>query len=405
MATTQARGGSSAPVPVSSTGTLDYGGTTTILVREVGSKILYLDPSAAPFTLLTERAGNQGTSNPKFEWYEKALRTKTTQMHSSSDVDGATDTTSLVTTDADVLRVRDVILTPSTGELMLVLTQTDTTTYTVTRNLQADGTGFSPTASDDIFVVGSANFEGADVGIPDEWQESQKYNLTQIFRTPFGATRTREASETYFGQTRPRLRAENGIMHSIDLERAFMFGTRYESSSGNTVTRATGGFTYFATSNPLDLSGASLSEPDLEGWLEDVFAHTTSGDSRTLFASPQVITAFDQMAVDRIRLVPSDKTYGITVKQFLTGHGTLNIIKHRLLEFGPTGTQGYGDEAFLVDPSKLKYRTLSGGATKLLMNRQGNGVDGWVDEYLTECGLQLSNAEVHGRLKNVGAAA
>jgi hypothetical protein len=183
-----------------------------------------------------------------------------------------------------------------------------------------------------------------------------------------------------------------------------MFGTRYLSNSTNTIQRTTGGFTYWATENPLDLAGASLSEPDLEGWMEDLFLHTASGDSRVLFASSQVITAMDQLAAERIRMVPADKTYGIAVRQFMTSHGTLNIVKHRLLANGSAG-QGYGDWAFAVDPKMLKMRTLNGGATKLLVNRQGNGVDGWVDEYLTETGLQFSNAEVHGILKNVGAAA
>lgn len=399
------RGGSSAPVPPSSTGVLGFDTTTSVLVREVGNKVFYLDPSAAPFTLLTERAGSQVANNPKFEWYEKSLRPKTTKVHANSTIDGSTTATSLVTTEADVIQVRDVILTPSTGELMLVTAQSDSTTYTVVRNLNGDAAGFSPAANDDIFVVGSANYEGADVGIPDEWQATHKFNYTQIFRRPFGATRTREASETYFGQTRPTLRAEKAIEHAIDIERAFMFGVRYASSSGNTIQRTTGGFTYFATANPLDLLGSSLSMPDLEGWMEDLFAHTASGDSRVLFCSPLVITAIDQLAAPDLRLVPSDRTFGITVRQLLTGHGTLNIVKHRLLEFGPSGTQGYGDYAFAVDPKMLRMRPLNGGSTKLLINRQSPGTDGWVDEYLTEVGLQLTNPEVHGILKNVGAAA
>jgi len=400
------KGGSSAPVPVSSAQVLGYDTTTSLLVREVGSKIFYLDPSAAPFTLLTERSGNSGTSNPKFEWYEKALRPKTTTLAAGSKVadDTTTTTAGIVAVDSNVIQIRDVVLIPSTGELVLVTAQSDATTYNVVRNLQADGSGFTATDGDDVFVVGSANYEGADVGIPDEWQETHKYNYTQIFRRPFGATRTREASETYFGQTRPKMRAEKAIEHAIDIERALMFGTRYTSTSTNTIQRTTGGFTYWATSNPLDLSGASLSEPDLEGWMEDIFHHTASGDSRVLFCSPLVITAMDQLAAERIRLVPSDKTYGIAVRQYLTSHGTLNIVKHRLLENG-TGGDGYGDWAFCVDPKKVKMRTLSGGSTKLLMNRQGPGVDGWVDEYLSELGLEFNNAEVHGILKNVGAAA
>ena len=402
------KGGSSTPVPVSSTGVYGVGTTTSIQVRDVGPKILYLDSSAAPFTLLTERSGNKDASNPKFEWYEKSLRPKTTHLEVGSKVadDTTTTTAALVVHDANVIRIRDIVLIPSTGELVLVTATTDGITYDVASRTSDLGAGTIASDLDDVFVVGSANFEGADVGIPDEWTENHLYNYTQIFRTPFGATRTREASETYFGKTRPSLRADAAIMHAIDLERAFLFGRRYSSSASNTIQRTTGGFMYWATSNPLDLAGSSLSEPDLEAWLEDVFLHTASGDSRVLFCSAPVITAFDQLAAERIRLVPSDRTYGIAVRQFLTSHGTLNIVKHRLLENGNgVNAQGYGDWALAVDPKKLTMRTLSGGSTKLLMNRQGNGVDGWIDEYLTEVGLEFNNPEVHGILKNVGAAA
>lgn len=390
-----------ANTPVSSPMVLGYGTTTSILVREVGNKIFYLDPSAAPFTLLTERAGNQGTSNPKFEWYEKSLRPKT--------VTSTLATTNGVTLDAsddNVLRVRDLVTNTSTGEVALVTAQANATSYTVVRNLQAQGGGFTTTSGQTWLVIGSANTEGADVGIPDEWKETHKFGLTQIFRTPFGATRTREATDTYIGQTRPRLRAEEAIAHALDIERGFMFGVRSDGTSAGTLSgyRTTGGFTYYATSNVLALGGAALTEPDLEVWLESVFAHVASGDSRVLFASPAVVSAFDQLAAERIRLVPSDTTYGIAVKQFITSHGTFNIIKHRLMGSSFGGSL-YVAGAFCVDPKMLKMRTLSGGSTKLLMDRQGNGVDGWIDEYLTECGLQLTNPEVHGTITGVGAIA
>lgn len=377
--------------------TTGYGTTTSVLVREVGNKIFYLDPSAAPFTLLTERAGNKGTSNPKFEWYEKSLRPKTVTS-TLATTNGAT----LDASDDNVLRVRDVIMNVSTGEAALVTAQANATSYTVVRNLQAQGGGFTTTSGQTWLVIGSANIEGADVGIPDEWKETHKFGLTQIFRTPFGSTRTREATDTYIGQTRPRLRAEEAIAHALDIERAFMFGVRSDGTTAGTLSgyRTTGGFTYYANQNVLALAGAALSEPDLEVWLESVFAHVASGDSRVLFCSPAVVTAFDQLAAERIRLVPSDKTYGIAVKQFLTSHGTLNIVKHRLLD----GSL-YDAGAFAVDPKMLSLRTLSGGSTKLLMDRQGPGVDGWIDEYLSEVGLQLTNPEVHGTITGVGAVA
>jgi len=288
-----------------SSSTVGYGTTTAVIVREVGSEVFMLDPSAAPFTLLTDRSGSEGTDNPRFEWYEKALRPKATQIDNSGGY-LTTDTTFAVD-DGNVFRINDVVSAPHGGDLMIVTGQT-ATTVTVTRG--AGGTTAAALAdNDDLFVVGSAVAEGADVGVPDEWQEVHKWNLAQIFRTSFGASRTRTKTKNYTGGTRDNLRAENGIMHAIDIERAYLFSGRSETgSSPDTLRRTTNGFLAVATSNVLDLSGATLSEPDMEGWLEDVFQHTAAGDSRTLFAAPAVVSAIDLVGIDKLMIDPSDKT-------------------------------------------------------------------------------------------------
>jgi hypothetical protein len=388
-----------ADIGPASSATVGYGTTTAVIVREVGSEVFMLDPSAAPFALLTDRAGSEGTDNPRFEWYEKSLRPKATQINNGGGY-LTTDTTFTVD-DGNVFRVNDVVSSPHGGDLMIVTGQT-VSTVTVTRS--AGGTTAAALVdNDDLFVVGSAVAEGADVGIPDEWQEVHKWNLAQIFRTAFGASRTRSGTKNYTGDTRSTLRAENGIMHAIDIERAYLFSGRSEAgSSPDTLRRTTNGFLAVATENVLDLSGATLSEPDMEGWLEDVFQHTASGDSRTLFSAPAVVSAIDLVGIDKLQIAVSDKTYGLAISQYKTSHGILNVVKHRLLENG-AGGYGWGSYGLAVDLSRLKDRVFE--STKLLVDRQSPGRDGWIDEYLTESGPQIKNAEVHGVIKNVGAAA
>ena len=379
-----------------------YGTTYSVLVRDVGSKIFLIDPSAAPFTLLTDRAGSKVAVNPKFEWYEKSLRTKMTQINGSHN-----DTTlSLTVDDAYVFQTNDIVLVPSTSELMLVTAVTSSTVITVSNRGLGSSTAATISDNADMWVVGSAWQEGVDVGTPDEWQEVHKFNYTQIFRRPFGASRTREASEFYFQKPRAQLRGEKGIEHAIDIELAFLFGVKAEVSSGNAVFRTTGGAIEFMTSNLKDMGGVQVTEPDFEDWMEDLFAHPGSaGNSRLVLASPLVISAIDQMAADRLQMVPSDKTYGIAVNQLITSHGTLNIVKHRLLKDGLLGGgAGYQDWALAVDVGQMVMRPLSGGSTRLLINRQAPGVDGWIDEYLSEVGLQFQGVENAGILKNVGSA-
>jgi hypothetical protein len=390
-----------AQTPFSSANTLGYGTTTSILERNVGNKVFYVDPSAAPFTLLTARAGSASTDNPKFEWYEKSLRQKWDSVNGAK----TTGDTAITVDDGTVFQINDIVLAAASGELMRV-TSTGATVITVTRGVgETAATSLADNA--DLIVVGSSWLEGADVGIPDEWQESQKFNFVQIFRRPFGVSRTREGSNSYLGQTRPKLRAEKAIEHAIDIERAFLFGQRAETVSGNNVNRLTRGFETWATSNIKDAGGV-LTENELEDWCADLFSKTASGDTRVLFASAKVISVVDQLAAGRLQMVPSDKTYGIAVSQYITSHGTLNIVKNRLLEkSGSTGPGAGGtfreERAFAVDPKMMTKRDFVNGSTRLRMDVQSPGVDGWIDEYLSESGLQFTVPAVHGILKNVTA--
>lgn len=386
-----------ANTPVTTKDTLGFNTTTAILERDVGPAIFYVDPSASPFTLLTSRSGDKPAHNPRFEWYEKDLRPKIDAINAGA---GYTSGDTALTVDNSLyFQVNDIVLVARTGETMRVtLVGTPANGITVVR-----GTGETGAAAlvdnDDLFVIGSAWKEGADAGIPDEWQEVQKFNFTEIFRRPFGVSRTRQGTSLLVGDNpRTQLRAEKAIEHAIDIERAFMFGERAEFTTGET-RRQTRGFAKWATSNVKDVGG-TLTENELEDWLADVFDATASGDSRLLLASAKVVSVVDQLAAGRLMMVPGDKTYGIAVSQYATSHGTLNIVKHRLMESGTKDVLA-GERGWAIDPKMLTMRTFTNGRTKLRIDVQAPGVDGWIDEYLSEVGFQFKIPAVHGILKNV----
>ena len=207
-----------------------FNGTTSIVPREVGSDIFYLDPSSNPFTLLTDKAGNGSTDNPKFEWYEKALRPKMVNFDTTgTGLDSATTEATLVVAESNYVQVGDVILNPANSEIVIAISQTDATTYEVVRAAAGSTATTAWTAGDDLFIIGSAYAEGVDVPAPDEWQEVHKFNYTQIFRRSFGASATREATKSYFGANRPKVSGEKAIEHAMDIERTFLFGGRSEN--------------------------------------------------------------------------------------------------------------------------------------------------------------------------------
>lgn len=413
MATTQVRGyAAPARGPVTAD-TLGFNAVTSVLVREVGTEILYLDPSAAPFTLLSDKAGNDPTDNPRFEWYEKAQRDKTTLLDGATgDVDGSAVTTTLGVTANDVVVPGDLVFNTVTREIYLVTARTSAGVFTVVRGAAGSSASAAGANADPLCVIGSAFAEGVGAPATDEWLETQVVNFTQIFRRSFGGSETREATMTYFGRGyRDRLAKEKGIEFAMDIERSAIAGGRSEVQAsgaatptlGTGVLRTSGGFLFFATQNILDLNGAALSEPTFEAALEPIFAHTASGDSRTLFAGTPFITVLDQMAVDKIRTVSdASMTYGIAVKQYQTFHGTLNVIKHRILsDLGADIARG----GLIVDVKKLGLRTLAGRSTKLKKNIQAPDIDGFIDEYKAELGFKVANPEVHGTIREAALAA
>ncbi len=386
-------------------------------VRDVASRLRYLDPEAAPFTLLLDATSSEPANNFKVEWAEKGGNFsgagfapkwfQSTAAYTDAITIFTVDDATVGTLVSRYAKANDLIKVVRTGEIMRVVSTTDTT-LTVAR---AIGTVAAATINDndDMVIIGSTWAENADVGVPSSFQEAWKYNLTQIFRTPAGASRTQMQTKNYLGDVRTRLRHEAGIEHKIGIERAFLYGERNTLPTSTAApVRELGGYFYWATSNITDVNG-TLTEPTLWAHAAQVFAHTAGGNTRTMFAGATVCSAIDLIAGARLMTVPKDETYGIAIKTLLTSHGTFNIIKHRLLETGYTGsfpsgqfstaTIGYGGFAITVNLPSLKYRPLQ--TTEFLPNRQGNGVDGFVDEYLTEATLEFSNPLLSGTLLDV----
>lgn len=369
-------------------------------VRDVADRIQYLDPDAAPFTLILQKARSKAAMSDKFEWFEKDLPARWDQVNNGAGY--TSGNTSIVVDNAAYFSVGDVINVPRTAEKMLVSTvTTGTQTLVVVR-----GVGSTAAAAlvdnDDLQIIGNAYTEGSLSGAEKSHIETNPYNYVQIFRTPLGVTGTEMESQNYIGADRPRLRAEKNIEHRIDLERAMLFGERnIDVTSTNNPRRYTGGLFYFLTgaTNTKDFGGI-MTEPEIESWLQDTFSHTGSGNSRLLLASPLWITVLDQIAAARIMTSSGDTTYGITVKQWVTGHGTLNVVKERLFENG-AGGNGYAGFAMALDLDRVMFRYMNNRNTKLRVDIQAPDLDGVKDEYLTEAGLQVANPLLHGIGKNV----
>lgn len=358
-------------------------------VIDVSKKIDVLEPDSAPLTLLTKKMDKRVAINPEFNWMEEASLVKVGQINHAAYNAGETD---LVVDDGTIFRAGDVVKVVATGEQLLVTVVT-TNTLTVTR---AWGVTTTTNIPDDsvLLIVGNANAEHATKRNMKIGDITKKTNYTQIFRTPFGISRTADKSDTNGKNDLAHQRMMQLIEHQKEIERAFWFGEPKEDLTGTTPRRATGGVDYFISTNATD-AGGGLTESEFDGFLRTGFRYGSK--TKWLFAAPIVVSAIGFWSKAKLDTKMDDTTYGVNIVKYVTPFGTVNIVNMNLF----TEVTVYTGYAYLIDIDCLAYRYIADSDTKLKTNIQDNSADGEEDEYLTECGLEFSQEKKCGLLYNV----
>jgi len=371
-------------------------GTAVLAGRkyDVADVISLLDVARYPLLAILTNAGKdpvtkQGkamkkreTTDPEFKWFEDVFGTRKLTASGTLDPDGGNLT---ITGQSQYVLVGDIILLAAKKWVHAVTAIVDANTVTLGAEL-GGATGVAESVAGDAWIIGNANMEGADLRPILGTTATEMVGYCQIFRTPFGITETSRQTKTFIRENDlDYQRRKKAIEHMVDIERAFIFGKRFKDVSGTHPKRYTAGvlsrITTFATAN-VD------TEAEFEAWLENAFEY--GNVEKYLFASPAVVSMINGWAKGKLEVTMGEKNYGLTIIRYLSPHGTVNVIKHPLL----TGTT-YGNYAIMLDLECLTYRYLSNRDTKLLTNRQNPGEDAIVEEYLTECGLQMEQEKRH----------
>lgn len=362
-------------------------------VIDMSNVIANLNPSAAPFTVMLMKLRKLVCNSPKFEWLEDDLQQKWDAINCVAGY--ASGITDIVVDNSEYFTVGDIVKVPRTGEcLRVTVVTTATDTLTVLRAF-GETSAAAIIDNDVLVIIGNANAEGADTPNLTSIQESANYNYTQIFRTAVGATETEKASETYGGNDLDYTRAKKGKEHRIDIERAFKFGERKEYTTSTKPVRTTRGILASISTNVTNVDGA-LTKAALDSFCETAFQY--GSDTKVCLASGLMLTAISTIAGESIQTHSGEETFGLAIKEYITPHGTLNLVHDKGLESSYNGT------GIVIDLENVKYRFLKGRDTKLKTNVQGNGEDQQIDEYITEAGLQVSLEKTHAYIKGITGA-
>lgn len=383
------------------------------IVVDAVDKIFLLEPSKHPLVTLLTNVGKvhdgsawKGsamqkavTNAPTFYWFEDFYGGRYCKVSGTYAASGAItiSVTGAGASSGYIFTVGDIVKNARTGENMRVNAVAATSV-----DITSAQRGFGTTAAaagadgDGLFIVGNVNEENGSSRNINSTRTSRESNVTQIFRTTIGASRTEQNTTLYGGADLPYQRAKKGTEHALDIERAFWFGQLKDTTGTNGLPlRSTGGVLEWIESNNAYVQNqdGSLTAPDLNLFLMEGFNYGAT--EKFLFCGGLVLNAINEIARGQLRTVMSDKSYGVSLSQWVTAFGTVNLVHNKMF------VQDYAGWAFLIDLDCLRYRFLANSDTKLRMNIQANDADGEVDEFLTEVGLERKHAAKCALLKGV----
>lgn len=414
--------------------------------------ILYLYPNgSAPLTALMSLASGEKTDDPQYHWWTKKLHMQTAPITGSYTNSGlstaydpanigaaatAGDTLYFKMAEADAKGIRaghQVLLRDAGHDIagvglnaeVIAVDLAGDDSYITVKLMQDDfgvTSGHVPGTFDHAYleflsgstgvalVIGSISEEG-DTS-PDEivTEPVKMYNFTQIFKTALSVTRTARNTRLRTGDQVKQAKNEALEVHSIEMEKAFIFGVRSETiGPKGKPKRTTGGIinTQDADGNFLiekayftgtwEGSGAANGFKWLMGQLKEVFKYGNNKE-RIGFCGADALLAISYLAssIGTIQLKEVPNQLGLEVTKFVTPFGTLFLKQHPLFD----DTAGLGKSMLVVDDANLKYRYITD--TTYQADIQENDVDGEKSQYLTEAGLELHHPETFRFLANLG---
>lgn len=361
--------------------------------------LLLLKPNTeAPLTAMLGQLADAPTDDPEFKCFLKGLPTQRAVVSATVN-STATTITMKGTGSQTIFKPGHAVMVETTGEVVWVTSSSTAKTIVVERGKGSTKAAIATDAG--LFILGTHHEEGASVPAAITYDPTVVTNYTQIFRTVGDITGTALSTRLrYADNPMVEMKREMLEIHSIEMEKQFLFGSGVEDTGGTNPERTTKGAFFFITTNVHDFQDAVTIE-DWEIALEADFADGMN--EKLLLCGNRVLTIANQLGRThgQITIAPRAETFGLQIMTWITPFGTIQLKQHPLLSKNPT----FKDWAFLFETSKLRYRYLRGRDTKYLRNRQSPGDDANKDEFLTECGLEIDFEQYHAVMKNMSALA
>jgi hypothetical protein len=362
-----------------------------------------LEPNGtAPLQALMAMASSESTDDPKYNHFRDELPDRKLKVNNSGGYNDAAGTIAIDNADDQNFVVAGAIIyNTRTGEVMRATASANNNELTVERNIS--GTAFTIDNGDDLIIAGFADQEGGSSPTPVSFDPTVDHNFTQIFKTAVQVSGTLQNTTLRTGNKEQEQLTKALKLHMSDIERAMFFGRRFEKSPNSaTPTRFTGGLLSQIT-NVIDgasgyATAGTITEKEFDRTLiENLFAFGST--EKIAFCGARVISNMMEIGKNRWQPQQVDNAYGVSFTRYTTFAGDLLVYMHPMFRQVP----GMANTAVILDMPNLKYRYLQNRDTQLIRDVQNNDFDGVKHMYMTECGLEMTQAKVHSIIRNWNA--
>ena len=363
-----------------------------------------LEPNgSAPLQALLSMTSSESVDDPKYNHFRDEVPDRVLKINNGGGYNNSA-TSLTVDSDGDIKFVTagTTLVNLNTGEVMRASADCSGTTLTVERNV--GGTSSTITDNDDIAIIGHAAVEGSTSPTALAYDPTTDFNYTQIFKTPVQISGTLQNTYLRTGSKEQENVMKAFKMHMADIERSFFWGRRHiANGSTNQPTRYTGGLTTMITSVTDAASGFATANTITENEFDQLLVETIfawGGKEKIAFIGARCASNFMKIAKNRWQPTQVEGSYGVNMSRYSTFAGDLLVYLHPMFRQIP----GMDDAMIILDLPFLKYKYMQNRDTTLQRNIQPNDADYVKHMYLSECGLEMTQAKVHHYIKNWQAA-
>lgn len=403
--------------------------------------ILYLYPNgSAPLTAILSKLAEEKVDDAQFHWWTKMLPAQggdITNIYTNAAMDAAYAAGGVA---GDVLYVKVAAETVAHFRVGHQVLLRDASDYDVDVNAKVvdvttnganscvavkliedddNSTSHDLSDADRILVIGNVNPEGGAMPDAIAYDPTKWYNYTQIFRTPLDITRTARLTRLRTGDAYKEAKRECLELHSIEMEKAFIWGQRYEGVGDNgkperftmglvqAIRYGSDGTSNVGTVDDYSLNADYSGQTWLQGgedWLDEqlevMFRY--GRHEKLAMGGSGAILGINRLVKTNGNYQISEGTvgYGIKVMKWITPFGVINLLLHPLFSFETTNR----NSLVIFEPASLKYRYITDTTFYPDKEKQNTGegrIDGTKEEYLTECGLEYHHPNGWGYLNGL----